>query len=248
MSFAALMQEFETLAKSMAEQGDTDDARIHAAAGGEGGEGGEAGSAEGNGEGAGEAGNGAAGDGNGEGAAGGAAGGDGDADDKGGAGDGDADDKGGETLGKSFSATTEDGETKEFIDGTELVKSLMSRIETNESESVAVMGQLGDLIKSQSQMLQSQGQLIKSLQEQVSSLGSEGRGRKATVSLVQKPSQEQMAKSQAGSEEMTGPQFLAKCLQAQAAGRLTGMDVSRAQIALNSGVNVPADIVSRVAG
>lgn len=245
MSFAALMQEFETLAKSMAEQGDTDDARIHAAAGGEGGEGGEAGSAEGNGEGAGEAGNGEAGEG---GEAGGAAGGDGDADDKGGAGDGDADDKGEEALGKSFSATTEDGETKEFIDGTELVKSLMSRIETNESESVAVMGQLGDLIKSQSQMLQSQGQLIKSLQEQVSSLGSEGRGRKATVSLVQKPSQEQMAKSQAGSEEMTGPQFLAKCLQAQAAGRLTGMDVSRAQIALNSGVNVPADIVSRVAG
>lgn len=245
MSFAALMQEFETLAKSMAEQGDTDDARIHAAAGGEGGEGGEAGNEEGNGEGAGEAGNGEAGEG---GEAGGAAGGDGDADDKGGAGDGDADDKGEEALGKSFSATTEDGETKEFIDGTELVKSLMSRIETNESESVAVMGQLGDLIKSQSQMLQSQGQLIKSLQEQVSSLGSEGRGRKATVSLVQKPSQEQMAKSQAGNEEMTGPQFLAKCLQAQAAGRLTGMDVSRAQIALNQGVNVPADIVSRVAG
>lgn len=243
MSFEALLQEFEGLAKSMASEGDADDKRIQAAANSE--EGGEGGDGQGNGNGVGTGDD--AGNGDGQGA--GAAGGDGDADNKGGAADGDADDKGGEsTLGKSFTATGENGEPLELIDGTELVKSLMDRVETNESQAIAVMGSLGDLIKSQTQTLQSQGQLIKSLQEKVDALGTEGRGRKATVTLSQKPSQEHMAKSQSGDEEITGSQFLAKCLQAQAAGRLTGMDVSRAQIALNQGVSVPADIVSRVAG
>ena len=244
MSFEALLQEFEELAKSMASDGDADDKRIQAAANSD--EGGNGGDDQGNGDDAGT--NDDAGNGDDQGS--GAAGGDGDADNNGGAGDGDADDnKGGEsTLGKSFTATGENGEPLELIDGTELVKSLMARVETNESQAVAVMGSLGDLIKSQTQTLQSQGQLIKSLQEKVDALGTEGRGRKATVSLSQKPSQEHMAKSQSGDEELTGSQFLAKCLQAQAAGRLTGMDVSRAQIALNQNVPVPADIVSRVAG
>lgn len=45
---------------------------------------------------------------------------------------------------------------------------------------------------------------------------------------------------------VTADEFFSKALTAQAAGKITGLDISRAEAALNNGQTVPADIVRRV--
>lgn len=143
----------------------------------------------------------------------------------------------GEPMGKSLSFTLEDGQVIEAVDGTELVKALMDRTERNEANFTEALSKTLDLVKSQ-------GEMIKSLQDQLKQVSSAGRGRKAVVSVAERPTI--MAKAQ--QEDGIPPQeFLAKCLQAQAAGKITGADVSRAEAYLNRGLQVPAEIVARVA-
>lgn len=214
MSFEALLEEFDTLQKSLAAQAqesDKDDEEIQAAA---------------------DEGNGNGGiDGDDEGRT--------DGDDEDDEDDEDEDEDGQSVLGKSFAFTLDNGEVVEAVDGTELVKSLMGRIDNNESQvTAALAGALG--------LIKQQGDMIKSLTDKVSALGAEGRGRKAALTVHEKPAAGSGAAQQ--KDGVPAGEFMHKCLQAQAAGRITGQDVSRAQIALNSGVAVPADIVSRVAG
>ena len=45
---------------------------------------------------------------------------------------------------------------------------------------------------------------------------------------------------------VTADEFFAKAMTAQAAGKINGVDISRAEAALNSGQPVPADTVRRV--
>lgn len=151
-------------------------------------------------------------------------------------GDGDGD----ETMGKSFALKLDDGTELEAIDGTELVKSLMARVESNEGTVMKALGTAVELIGKQ-------GDMIKSLQDEVKKLAGEGRGRKAVVSVSEKPvAGANMAKSQGAAEGLSANEFMAKALAAQASGRLTGLDVARAESALNKGLPVPQDVVNRV--
>ncbi len=153
-------------------------------------------------------------------------------------GEGDGDDK--ETMGKSFALKLEDGTELEAIDGTELVKSLMARVESNEGTVMKALGTAVDL-------LGKQGNMIKSLQDEVKKLAGEGRGRKTVVSVSEKPvAGATMAKSQGAADGLSANEFMAKALAAQASGRLTGLDVARAESALNKGLPVPQDVVNRV--
>ena len=155
-----------------------------------------------------------------------------------GEGGGDGDDK--ETMGKSFALKLEDGTELEAIDGTELVKSLMARVESNEGTVMKALGTAVDL-------LGKQGNTIKSLQDEVKKLAGEGRGRKTVVSVSEKPvAGATMAKSQGAADGLSANEFMAKALAAQASGRLTGLDVARAESALNKGLPVPQDVVNRV--
>ena len=155
-----------------------------------------------------------------------------------GEGDGDGDDE--ETMGKSFALKLEDGTELEAIDGTELVKSLMARVESNEGTVMKALGTAVDL-------LGKQGDMIKSLQDEVKKLAGEGRGRKTVVSVSEKPvAGATMAKSQGAADGLSANEFMAKALAAQASGRLTGLDVARAESALNKGLPVPQDVVNRV--
>lgn len=166
--------------------------------------------------------------------------GDGDADDKGGAPDGDADDK---PMAKSFMLTLEDGTQIEAQDGGEMVKSLQERIEKNEQSMAKALGSAVELIKGQAS-------LIKSLSERVTKLSGEGRGRKAVVSVVEKPAagngagSNTMAKSEPAG--MSHDQFFAKALTAQKEGRLSGVDIAIAESHLNRGEAIPAHIIQRV--
>jgi hypothetical protein len=166
--------------------------------------------------------------------------GDGDADDMGGEPDGDEDDEGKPAMAKSFKFTLEDGTEVEAQDGSELVKSLQDRVEKNEGEMFKALETAVGLIKGQ-------GDLIKSMQDQIKKLGGEGRGRKAVVSVVEKPSPGEgvMAKSEPAG--MSHDQFFAKALTAQREGRISGTDIAIAESCLNRGEAIPQNIVQRVA-
>lgn len=154
--------------------------------------------------------------------------------------DGDKDGDGdGEQMGKSLGTVTlADGSQAEAIDGTELVKSLMTRVETTEGQmQKALEGAIG-LIKGQSAM-------IKSLSEQVAKLAGTGRGRKTVVTVTEKtPAGTPMNKSEPAG--MTGEEFMAKALQAQATGKILAKDVSAIEMYLNRGMPIPAHLIARV--
>lgn len=164
-----------------------------------------------------------------------------DADDMGGPSDGDADD---EPMGKSFRFTLDTGEVMEALDGTEMVKSLMARFDTNEESMTKALGVAVDLIKSQGDLIKSQGEAIASLQNEVKRISGEGRGRKTVVSVAEKPTPEAMAKSEPAG--VSSEEFMGKAMDAHKAGRITALQVSVAETALIKGLAVPADIVKRV--
>lgn len=164
--------------------------------------------------------------------------GDGDEDDMGGEPDGDEDDK--PAMAKSFKFTLEDGTEVEAQDGSELVKSLQDRVEKTEGNMFKALETAVSLIKGQ-------GDLIKSMQDQIKKLGGEGRGRKAVVSVVEKPGPGEGVMAKSEPTGMSHDQFFAKALAAQREGRLSGTDIAIAESCLNRGEAIPQNIVQRVA-
>lgn len=140
-------------------------------------------------------------------------------------------------MAKSFQVTMPDGSVVEAQDGTALVKSLRDRLDATEQSMTKALEQASTLIKGQTD-------LIKSLQSQVQKLAGAGRGRKAVVSVAEKPAPAGMAKSE--TPGISGEEFMAKAIGAMKAGRLTGMQVSIAEACLNRGQAVPADIIASV--
>lgn len=150
----------------------------------------------------------------------------------------DADD---EEVVKSFSFELEGGQKVEAFDATELIKSLGADIETLRGESVAVMTQALELIKSQSVE-------VASLKKQMHALGSTGRGRKAVISVAAKVSATDAMQKSETSDGLSKAEFFAKAQTAQAAGRIGAGDISLAESYLNKGLPIPQRIVSRVLG
>ncbi len=161
---------------------------------------------------------------------------DGDEDEEGLEGEG----KGGAPMAKSFKVTLADGTEMDAQDGTALVKSLQDRIEASEDVLGKALSQAVSLIKSQ-------GEQIAALAGKVKALGGEGKGRKALVSIADKPGAgTSLAKSDGGEGGLSPEEFMMKALDAQKAGRITGADVSIAEAHLNRGQPVPANIIAGV--
>lgn len=163
------------------------------------------------------------------------------------AGEGEGDDedeekKEGAEMAKSFEIELADGTKIQAVDGAELVKALIGRIETNESAVLKVLGETAKIAVEQ-------GKLIKSLQGEVASLKDQGKGRKAVLTVAEKPAPkaEELKKSQEP-EGLDGEQFMAKALSAQAAGRINGTQVAIAEAHINAGKQPPANIVKAVVG
>jgi hypothetical protein len=148
-------------------------------------------------------------------------------------------------FGKSMALTDADGNPVEAIDGTELVKSLMGEVAALKAGMGAQEGVVLKSLESTLTLVKSQGELIKSLSDQVKKLGSAGRGRQAVLSVAEKPQGSgQLAKSAPAG--MTGREVLAKALDAQRAGKITGLEVSRLENAINAGIAPQAEILSRI--
>lgn len=144
-------------------------------------------------------------------------------------------DEGKGEMAKSMTATV-DGEEVELVDASEMIKSLSDRIGSHESV-------LAKALETTLATVQNQSALIKSLSEKVDKLAGAGRGRKSVVVTVQDKPGTTLAKS-----EPTAPapqEILAKALDAQRAGKITGHDVARCEMAIQNGVAVPADVISK---
>lgn len=155
-----------------------------------------------------------------------------------------------EGFGKSFTFKTDDGEEVDAVDATDLLKSLVEqvgsltgRLNESEGDMVKALGTAVDLIKSQ-------GQAITTLQGQVKELASAGRGRRTVVSITEKLDQQQLAKSQpaAQPEGLSRDQFLSKASAAFDEGKITGLELTMAETALNKSMTVDPKIVGKVLG
>jgi len=154
--------------------------------------------------------------------------------------DGDEDEDGNEPMGKSFAFTLEDGQVVEAIDGTELVKSLIGRMDSTDTMMTKALTQTLELVKSQ-------GEMIKSLRGEIKKLAGEGRGRKAVVTVAEKvPAGQQMTTSE--QPGLTTQEFFAKANAAFGAGRITGQELTVIDVSLRSGMAVDQGLVAKVVG
>lgn len=140
-------------------------------------------------------------------------------------------------LGKSMQAVDESGNTFDAVDATELIKSLLERQDTNESN-------MAKAVEALSGVLDKQTALIKSLSDKVTALSSQGRGRKAMLSVVEKPAASGvMAKSDEG---VTPEMFFAKANTAFDEGKLSGQELNVISVCLRSNHPIPQDLIGKV--
>ncbi len=164
------------------------------------------------------------------------------------AGTGAADAEGEDELGKSFRVVLEDGTEVDAMDGSKMLKALQGRFsaldkrfgEQDETLQKA-MGTVTDLLRGQSD-------LIKSLVERVRVLEGSGRGRKAVLSVNERPGPAgaDLAKAQGADQGLTPAQLLSKAEAAVAAGRLQWGDVVRAEAFLAKSMQLPDDLMARI--
>lgn len=158
---------------------------------------------------------------------------------------------GDDVLGKSFDVTTAGGAKVKAYDATALLKSLSDRMETiegsiasNEEDRVSIAKSLSSI----ADLLKSNANEIETLKKSLADMGDQGRGRKAVLTVMEKPQVGTMAKSEGASGTMGRKEFMAKADEAMKAGRISGGELSLAETYLNRGGAVPEELVSRVMG
>lgn len=148
-------------------------------------------------------------------------------------------------LAKSLTVKLEDGTEVEAFDGAEMVKSLTdsfgaltTRIDESDSVLVKAMGQTVSLIKAM-------GESLANLQTKVAALGNEGRGRKAVVTLVEKPAGTTLAKG--GEQGINPDEFMAKATSLFNERKLSGVELAYIEGSFNRGnFQLPPALISKV--
>lgn len=144
----------------------------------------------------------------------------------------------GEDFGKSTAANEED----EYVDATDLIKSMIGRQDASEGVLAKALGTLGAT-------LSKQNTLIKSLQEEVGKLASQGRGRKTMLTIADRPGiADTLAKSSAAEDAAITPKdLLAKSHEAHAAKKISGVELNTIDVCLRNNWPIDAGILQRVA-
>ena len=146
-------------------------------------------------------------------------------------------DEGDKPIAKSVTAMV-DGEEVEAIDATELLKSLQDRVDEHDDVLTKALTTTLATVKAQ-------GEMIKSLNAEMKKLAGKGAGRKTVLTVVEKPAagEQDMTKSQ--QDGMTTGEFMAKANAAFAAGKLTGIELTTADVAIRQGAPIPAGIMAK---
>lgn len=178
---------------------------------------------------------------------------------EGGSGESGEDDEEEDPFTKSMQVTLPDGTEVEAFDGTAMLKALRADNLALREENAALQSRVtvaeanGDaLLKSMNVMLgtmkalqsggQKQDDVIKSLQADVARIGGQGTGRKAVVSVHDKP-----AGGAPQPDGISPREFMVKAMAAHGRGHLTAIDIARAESFLGHGLQLPADLVAAVA-
>ncbi|MBI1207441.1 MAG: hypothetical protein GC191_09170 [Azospirillum sp.] len=143
------------------------------------------------------------------------------------------------TFGKAFGVTLADGSTVQAYDGTQMMKALHAEAKRSGDALRATV----DLVKSLQTTINTQASMIKSLQGDVARLGTGGRGRRTTLTIHDKPGATGADQEPKASREA----IMAKSLNAQRSGRITGSDVARIESYFNRGIAIPPDLLERIA-
>lgn len=146
-------------------------------------------------------------------------------------------DEGDKPIAKSVTAMV-DGEEVEAIDATDLLKSLQDRVDEHDDV-------LAKALTTTLATVKAQGEMIKSLNAEMKKLAGKGAGRKTVLTVVEKPAagEQDMTKSQ--QDGMTTGEFMAKANAAFAAGKLTGIELTTADVAIRQGAQIPAGIIAK---
>ena len=146
-------------------------------------------------------------------------------------------------LGKAHAVTLESGEVVHAVDGTELVKTLIARTNANEKTLEKALTTSLSTIKGMSNLVKAQGAQIAALQADIARIGGTGKGRKSTVSVMEKGGAGDGKKADEG---IAPAEFMAKALTVMRNGALSPGDVSLAEACLNRGQAVPERIINTV--
>ncbi len=146
-----------------------------------------------------------------------------------------------EPMGKSLNVTLENGETVHAIDGTALVKSLMTKQE-QASENIGVLAEKTvGMLKALSSTIDKQNAKIESLQKSLTDLGAQGRGRKSKVTIHDRQSE-----PTAASSGDPGEDIMSKAMAAFDAGKITGIELNTIDVGLRSRQAPSADLLAKI--
>lgn len=155
------------------------------------------------------------------------------------------DEEGEVPFGKSYNVTTDDGQTLEAVDGTELVKSLMNEVSVLKTGFSQGEAKMAKALEGCVNLIKQQGDMIKSLTASHNKLAGTGRGRKAMLNINEKPAAgEQLQKSH--SEGIAANDFMAKSHAAFDAKKITGLELTTIDVSLRNNTPIDPSVIQKV--
>ena len=136
-----------------------------------------------------------------------------------------------------------DGEKQKAYDGLQMLKAMSERAEASEEAMVKALSASVETMKGMGKKIADQGDLIKSLQVQVADFGSKGKGRKAVLSVLDKPGNEGDLRKSEGIEPN---EILTKALHAQREKKITGTEVAAIETYVGRGLAPPTHLLTKI--
>lgn len=158
-------------------------------------------------------------------------------------GDDDEDDEDDEVLGKSFRAVGADGQSVRAYDATELIKSINERILGVESMLDADNQNLSKSLNLMTDMLKEQAEQIETLQKAMVNMSKQGVGRKAVLTVTERPDASMIKSAQ---PQMTTETFMMKANAAYNAGRISGKDLTVCDVSLRHNEAIDAALINKI--
>jgi len=147
-------------------------------------------------------------------------------------------------MGKSLTVQI-DGKDVEAIDGTRVMELFGKKLDGLETNMGKALTLLRKTVVGRDSVIKQQTTMIKSLQSQVGSLSSQGRGRKAVLSIVDK--------NPGSSDQQSGiepEKFMQMAKSAAADGRINSMESGRVQKLLQNGhgEQISDSVIQKIVG